>query len=69
MYLGKKNATQTFQRLMHLDDVLVVSQDRDLHLEHLHVVLDLMVQNGLVLYKITPAGISPLHRHVDALPL
>ena len=54
---------------MHLDDVLVVSQDRDLHLEHLHVVLDLMVQNGLVLYKITPAGISPLHRHVDALPL
>lgn len=70
---------------MHLDDILVVSQDRDHHLEHLHVVLDLMVWNGLVLnleicsfaqkktdyleHKISPAVIIPLHPHVDALLL
>ena len=97
MPFGLKNAAQTFQRLMdrffrglpyvfiYLDDMLVASQDRKLHLEHLHVVLNLLVQNGLVLnlekcsfaqseieylgHKITPAGIVPLCHHIDALLL
>ena len=97
MPFGLKNAAQTFQRLMdrifrglpyvfvYLDDVLVASTDRKSHLQHLRVVLDLLVQNGLVLnldkcsfaqpemeylgHRISPAGIVPLRRHVDALLL
>ena len=87
MPFGLKNAAQTFQRLMdrifrlpfvfiYLDDVLVASQTRKLHIEHLRVVLELLVQNGLVLnldkysfvqheieylgHKITVDGIVPL---------
>ena len=97
MPFGLKNAAQTFQRLMdrifkglpfvfiYLDDVLVASSSRRNHLEHLRLVLDLLVQNGLVLnlqkcsfaqseieylgHRITSAGIVPLRRHVDALLL
>jgi len=97
MPFGLKNAAQTFQRLMdrifrglpyvfiYLDDVLVASRNRKLHIKHLRVVLDLLVQNGLILnldkcsfaqseidylgHKITAAGIIPLRRHVDALLL
>ena len=97
MPFGLKNAAQTFQRLMdrifrglpfvfiYLDDVLVVSWNRKLHTKHLQVVLELLVQIGLVLnldkcsfveneieylgHKITANGIVPLHRHVDALLL
>ena len=97
MPFGLKNAAQTFQRLMdrifrglpyvfiYLDDILVASRSRKLHLQHLRVVLELLVQNGLVLnldkcsfaqneieylgHKITAAGIVPLRRHVDALLL
>ena len=63
----------------------MASSDRRTHLEHLPVVLDLLVQNGLVLnlekcsfdqceieylgHKITSAGIVPLHGHVEALLL
>ena len=88
---------QTFQHLMerifrrllfvfiYLDDLLVASRNRKLHIEHLRVVLELLVQNGLVWnldkcsfvqneieylgHKITAAGIVPLHCHVDALLL
>ena len=91
------NTAQTFQRLMdrifrglpyvfiYLDDILVASRSSKLHLNHLRVVLELLVQNGLVLnldkcsfaqneieylgHKITAAGIVPLRRHVDALLL
>ena len=97
MPFGLKNAAQTFQRVMdrifiglpfvfiYLDDVLVVSWNRKLHTKHLQVVLELLVQIGLVLnldkcsfveneieylgHKITANGIVPLHRHVDALLL
>ena len=70
---------------VYLDNVLVASQSRDLHLEHLCVVLDLLVLNGFVLnlekcsfaqreidylgHRITPAGIVPLLGHVNALLL
>ena len=97
MPFGLKNAAQTFQRLMdrifrglpfvfiYLDNVLIASRTRKLHIEHLRVVLELLVQNGLVLnldkcsfvqheieylgHKITVDGIVPLRRHVDALLL
>ena len=97
MPFGLKNAAQTFQRLMdrifrglpfvfiYLDDLLVASTNRRSHLKHLRVVLELLVQNGLVLnlekcsfgqeeidylgHKITSAGIIPLRKHVDALLL
>ena len=97
MPFGLKNAAQTFQCLMgrifrglpfvfiYLDDVLIASRNRKLHIKHLHVVLELLVQNGLVLnldmcsfvqneveylgHKITADGIVPLHHHVDALLL
>ena len=97
MPFGLKNAAQTFQRLMdwifkglpyvfiYLDDILVTSRGRDLHLKHLRVVLELLVQNGLVInpeicsfalpeidylgHKITATGIIPLHRHVEVLLL
>ena len=90
-----KNAAQTFQRLMdqifkglpfvfiYLDDILVASLGRGLHLKHLRVVLELLVQNGLVInldkcsfalpeidylgHKITATGIIPLCCHVDSL--
>ena len=68
-----------------MDNILVASRTRKLHIEHLRVVLELLVQNGLVLnldkcsfvkheieylgHKITVDGIIPLHRHVDALLL
>ena len=95
MPFGLKNAAQSFQRLMdrifrglpyvfiYLDDILVASPDRRSHLYHLRVVLDLLVQNGLVLnldkcsfaqeeieylgHRITSSGIVPLRRNVDAL--
>ena len=92
MLFGLKNEAQTCQRLMdrifrglpfifiYLDDVLIASRTRKLHIEHLQVVLELLVQKGLVLYldkcsfvqheieylghKITVDGIVPLRRHV-----
>ena len=95
MHFGLKNAEQTFQRLMdriskglpfvfiYLDHILVASRGRGLHLKHLRVVLELLVQNGLVInldkcsfalpeidyldHKITATGIIPLRRHVDSL--
>ena len=95
MPFGLKNAAQTFQRLMdrifrglpfvfiYLDDVLIPCRTRNLHIEHLQVVLELLVQNRLVLNldkcrfvqheieylgdKITVDDIVPLRRHVDAL--
>ena len=97
MPFGLKNVAQTFQRLMdrifrglpfvfiYLDDVLVASRTRKLHIEHLRVVLELLVQNRLVLnldkcsfvqheieylgHKITVDRIIPLRRHLDALLL
>ena len=61
----------------------MASQSGDLHLEHLCVVLDLLVLNGLVLnqekcsfaqreidylgHRITPAWIVPLLSHLNAL--
>ena len=68
---------------IYLDDILVASRGRGLHLKHLRVVLELLVQNGLVInldkcsfalpeidylgHKITATGIVPLRRHVEAL--
>ena len=68
-----------------LDNVLIASRTRKLHIEHLRVFLELLVQNGLVLnldkcsfvpheieylgHKITVDGIVPLRCHVDALLL
>ena len=65
--------------------VLVASRNRKLHIEHLQVVLELLVQNRLVLnldkcsfvqikteymgHKITADGIVSLCCHVDALLL
>ena len=97
MPFGLKNAAQTFQRLMdrifkglpfcfiYLDNILVASSNRHTHLDHLRVILDLLVQNGLVInldkcsfaqdeikylgHKVTSSGIVPLRRHVDALLL
>ena len=97
MPFGLKNAAQTFQHLMdrifrglpfvfiYLDDILIASRTRKLHIEHLRIVLELLVQNRLVLnldkfsfvqhkieylgHKITVDGIVPLRRHVDALLL
>ena len=70
---------------IYLDDILNASRTRKLHIEHLWVVLELLVQKGLVLnldkcsfvqhkieylgHKITVDGIIPLRRHVDALLL
>ena len=70
---------------VYLDDVLVASWNRKLHIEHLQVVLELLVQNRLVLnldkcsfvqnkteymgHKITADGIVPLPCHVDTLLL
>ena len=61
---------------IYLDDVLIASRNRKLHIEHLWVFLELLVQNGLVLnldkcsfvqneieylgHKITAGGIVPL---------
>jgi len=76
-----------FRRLpfvfIYLDNVLIASLTRKLHIEHLRVVLELLVQNRLVLnldkcsfvqheieylgHKITVDGIVPLRCHVDAL--
>ena len=66
-------------------DVLEASRGWGLHLKHLWVVLELLVQNGLVLnlekcsfalleidylgHKVTTTGIIPLRRHVEALLL
>ena len=63
----------------------MASTNRRTHLEHLRLVLELLVQNGLVLnldkcsfaqmeieylgHRITSDGIVPLRRHVDALLL
>ena len=97
MPFGRKNAAQTFQCLMdrifrglpfvfiYLDDVLVASRTRKLHIEDLWVVLELLIQNGLVLnmgkcifvqhkieylgHKIPVDGIVPLRNHVEALLL
>ena len=95
MSFGLKNAAETFQRLMdrifrelpfvfiYLDEVLISSWNRKLHIKHLRVVLELLVQNGIVLnldkcsfvqnkieylgHKITADCIVPLRCHVDAL--
>ena len=71
--------------LIYLEDILVASRTKKLHIEHLLIILELLVQNGLVLnldkcsfvqnkieylrHKITVDGIVPLRRHVDALLL
>ena len=85
MQLRRFNASWTGSSEDYLEDVLVASQSKDLHLKDHDVVLDLLGQNGLVLklekcsfaqreidylgHRITPKRIVPLCGFVDALLL
>ena len=92
MPFGLMNAAQTFQRLMnslfrsfpfifvYLDNMLVFSPSRALHLDHLATVFSVLATNGLHLnpakctfavsevdflgHHITPSGIEPIQWHV-----
>jgi hypothetical protein len=95
MPFGLKNAAQTFQRMMdrifngvpfvfiYLDDILIFSPGLATHLEHLHHVLQLLENHGLIInpakcifaapsveflgHQVDAHGLVPLSRHVTAL--
>ena len=60
---GLKNAPQIFQRKMdnifkdydfihvYVDDMLISSNDKEQHLEHLNIFVDLCITHGIVLFK------------------
>jgi len=68
---------------VYLDDILIFSRDRSAHIGHLRHVLNLLDQHGLIInpakcvfavgsveflgHLVSPAGLVPLRRHVDAL--
>ena len=92
---GLKNAGATFQRLMddilgnlpfcvcYVDDVLVFSNSRKQHLQHLKVVLERLSENGLIAredkcifgaseveflgHAISRLGVTPLREKVEAI--
>ena len=92
---GLKNAGQDFQRMMdailgdlpfcfvYLDDILVFSNNRQEHLEHLRQIFDILAANGLVVnrakcilgvtqlnflgFHVDKDGITPLQEKVDAI--
>jgi Reverse transcriptase (RNA-dependent DNA polymerase) len=95
MPFGLRNAGQTFQRFMdsvladlplcfvYIDNVLVASPSHEQHLEDLHVVLEQLQQQGLVLnvekclfgateldylgHRVSATGIRPITGRVEAL--
>ena len=92
---GLRNAGATFQRLMdgilgdlpfcvcYIDDILVFSSTKEDHLKHLHVVLNRLQENGLVVkydkcifgahnidflgHHLSPKGVAPLPEKVAAV--
>jgi transposase InsO family protein len=94
---GLKNAAQAFQRLMdtvcrgldfafvYLDDILVASNGKEQHLEHLRQLFERFKDHGLILnqhkcrfghtsldflgHLVTPKGIAPTAKKVEAIKL
>lgn len=92
---GLRNSGATFQRLMdgilgdldfcvcYVDDILIFSNDKQQHLEHLRTVLQRLQDNGLILrsdkcdlgstsvvflgHHITAEGVTPLSSKVEAV--
>ena len=95
MPFGLKNAAQTFQRLMdavvrdlpflfvYLDDILVASESRERHVQHLETLFERLQQHGLVIHpkkcqfgratidflghRVSAAGAVPLPERVEAI--
>lgn len=95
MPFGLRNAGNTFQRFMHevlrgldfcfsyLDDILVVSEDKGSHKDHLKQIFSRLKQYGLVInpekcifgaselvflgYLVSPTGIAPVPEKVSAI--
>ena len=95
MPFGLKNAAQAFQRLMdsvcagldfvfdYLDDILIASESKAEHKEHLQLLFDRLAEHGLVVktekcvfgveeidflgHRVSSAGIRPLPSKVKAI--
>ena len=95
MPFGLRNSAQTFQRLMdsvlsglpfafvYLDDVLIASNNRKQHLEHIRIVLERLKDHGLVVnaakckfglpvidflgHRVSSAGVAPLPSRVEGI--
>ena len=91
MPLGLTNAGQTFQRLMdrfvfvfiYLDDILIASLNKQVHIQHIYTVLSRLQEFDLVLnipkgqfglreveflgHRVSATGVEPLIRHEAAI--